>query len=255
MQAVLRSLILALSLSAVLPAAGQDDVADVPSQKLQAGKDTHKTYFLIGPRNEEGPPEGGYRLLVVLPGGDGSETFHPFVKRIYRNGLPGGYLVAQLVAVKWTPQQQIVWPHKKNRVTRMKFGTEEFIEAVIADVRKQHKINPKHVFTLSWSSGGPAAYATSLQRKTAVTGSYVAMSVYNKKYLPSLMTAKGRAYYIEHSPDDKVCPFWMAERAKKDLAAAKGKVEFSKYDGGHGWRGNLYGRIRKGITWLEENTK
>ena len=107
----------------------------------------------------------------------------------------------------------------------------------------------------SLSSSGPAAYATSLQQETAITGSYVAMSVYNKKHLPPLSRAKGRAYYIEHSPDDKVCPFWMADRATKELAAAKARVEFSKYEGGHGWRGNLYGRIRKAVVWLEENTK
>jgi hypothetical protein len=34
-------------LAAALPA--QDDVADVPSQDLRAGKDENKRYFLIGP--------------------------------------------------------------------------------------------------------------------------------------------------------------------------------------------------------------
>jgi len=234
---------------------GQEDVADIPSKKLSAGGDANKSYFLIGPGGDQKQPDEGYKLLVVLPGGDGSEAFHPFVKRMYKHGVPAGYLAAQLVAVKWTPQQQIVWPHKANKVTRMKFGTEAFVEAVVADISKQHKINPGHIFTLSWSSSGPAAYATSLQQKTAITGSYVAMSVYNRKYLPSLSRARGHAYYIEHSPDDKVCPFWMAEKAKKELAAAKAKVAFSKYDGGHGWRGNVYGRIQKAIAWLEENTK
>ena len=25
------------------------------------------------------------------------------------------------------------------------------------------------------------------------------------------------------------------------------------YDGGHGWRGNVYGDIRDGVEWLEAN--
>jgi len=254
MRSGLRLLILAVALSAALNAKGQDDVADVPSQKLQARKDKNKTYFLIGPRKDEKKSDGGYKLLVILPGGDGGAEFLPFVKRIYKHAVPDGYLVVQLVAPKWTPQQTIVWPHAKSKVPKMKFGTEEFVDAAVAEVSKAHKINAKHVFTMSWSSSGPAAYATSLRRKKTVTGSYVAMSVFHKKYLPPLSLAKGHAYYIEHSPDDRICPIWMADLAKKELEKAGAKVHFATYKGGHGWRGDVYGRMRKAIEWLEENT-
>lgn len=233
----------------------QDDIADIESMKLRVANDPNKTYFLIHPSDDTAPPNGRYKLLVVLPGGDGSEVFHPFVKRVYKHGLPKGYLLAQIIAVKWIPNQQVVWPQKKDKVPKMAFSTEEFIESVIADIKRQHKIDGKHVFTLSWSSGGPAAYAASLQPKKSVTGSYVAMSVFNKKNLPPLTNAKGHYYYIEHSPDDRVCPFWMAERAKKELAEAGAAVNLSTYKGGHGWKGNVYERIRKAIMWLEENTK
>ncbi|MHC4302338.1 MAG: alpha/beta hydrolase, partial [Planctomycetota bacterium] len=227
MALVLRFLIVAVSLSAALEAAAQDDVKDIPSRKLQAGNDTHKSYFLIGPAEGQKEPDRGYNLLVVLPGGDGSAAFLPFVKRIYKHGTPDGYLVVQLVAPKWTPKQQIVWPHRKNKVPGMKFGTEQFVDAVVADVRKRCRINAKHVFSLSWSSSGPAVYATSLQRDKPVTGSYVAMSVFNKQYLPPLSHAKGHAYYIEHSPDDRVCPFWMANWANKELTNAGARVRLA----------------------------
>ena len=255
MKSVLKAFTLAMCFLTCVSAVAQDDVADIPSKKLQAGGDSNKTYFLIGPRTGEKPPDEGYKLLIVLPGGDGSEAFHPFVKRIYKHALPEGYLVVQLVAVKWTPEQQIVWPHKKNTVPEMKFSTEEFVEAVVADVREKHKVTEKHVFTLSWSSGGPAAYAISLQQKKTVTGSYIAMSVFNKTLSALSAHAKGHAYYIEHSPDDKVCPFWMANWAKRELTQAGAKVNLSTYKGGHGWKGNVYERIRKAIKWLEENTK
>jgi hypothetical protein len=86
--------------AALAPAAAQDDVADVPSQDLKAGKDDNKRYFLIGPAKGAKAPKGGYGLVVVLPGGAGTADFHPFVKRIYKNALPEGYLAAQPVAVK-----------------------------------------------------------------------------------------------------------------------------------------------------------
>jgi hypothetical protein len=36
---------------------------------------------------------------------------------------------------------------------------------------------------------------------------------------------------------------------KKNGAA----VKLTTYQGGHGWRGNLYDNIRDGIEWLEKN--
>src|SRR5262249_32788737 len=137
------------------------DVADVPSRELQAAGDTNKRYFLIGPKKDGRPPAQGYGLAVILPGGDGSADFNPLVRRVFKNALPEGYVAAQPVAVKWTPDQRIVWPTKTNPVAGMKFGTEEFIEAVIEDVAKRNKIDRTRVFTLAWSSSGPAAYATS----------------------------------------------------------------------------------------------
>ncbi len=115
-------------------------------------------------------------------------------------------MVAEPVAVKWAKDQQIVWPGRKLPTAGMKFGTEEFIEAVIADVARQHKLDRGRIFTLAWSSSGPAAYAASLQAKRSVTGSFVAMSVFRPDWLPPLEAAKGHAYYLYHSQEDRVCP-------------------------------------------------
>lgn len=234
-------------------AAAQDDVAGVQSKELRAGKDENKRYFLIEPdTTSPKAPAEGYGLLVVLAGGDGSADFHPFVKRIYANAVPQGYLLAQPVAVKWSEDQQIVWPTTKNPTEGMKFSTEEFVESVIADVARQHPLNPQHVFTLTWSSSGPAAYAVSLTSKR-VTGSLVAMSVFKPDFLPPLAGAKGHGYFVYHSPEDRVCPFRMAEQAVKDLKEHGALVKLTTYQGGHGWRGNLYDDIRQGIEWLEKN--
>ena len=178
---------------------------------------------------------------------------NPFDERIYKHAVPEGYLMAQLVAPKWSPDQKIIWPTGKNKVPQQKTTTEAFIEAVIQDVASKQKLNKDRIYTLSWSSGGPAAYTASLSIPS-IHGSFVAMSVFNPKYLPPLKQASGHAYYIYHSSDDRVCPFWMAKEAAKELKQNGGKTELATYEGGHGWRGNLYGNMRTGINWLEKNS-
>jgi predicted esterase len=232
--------------------APQDDVADIPSQDLKIKNEPNMRYFLIGPKKDVAEPANGFSLVVILPGGDGSAEFHPFVKRIYKNAMSDNYLVAQPVAVKWTEQQAIVWPTEKTKVEKMKVSTEQFVEAILEDVGKKHKLDPECLFSLSWSSSGPAAYAMSMSKKKRLTGSLIAMSVF-KPDLLGLVEAKGHAYYLLHSKEDKVCAFRFAEQAQDALKKAEAKVELATYDGGHGWHGDVYGNIRSGFEWLEKN--
>jgi predicted esterase len=235
------------------PPTDADDIADVPSQEIRIGGDERQRYFLIGPMKDSKAPDAGRGLIIVMPGGDGSADFHPFVKRIFKHALPEGYLTAQPVAVKWTAEQKIVWPTETNKVDEMRFSTEKFVEAIIADVAAKHKLDRKRIYTLAWSSSGPAAYAISLSSKKVV-GSFIAMSVFNPKTLPPLEAATGHAYFLYHSPDDRVCPYRMAKEAEKMLREKGAKVQLTDYSGGHGWRGGLYEQIRGGIDWLEKNT-
>lgn len=229
------------------------DVADIPSQDLRAGGEEKKRYFLVGPHENAKPPAEGWKLLIVLPGGDGSAEFHPFVKRIFKNSVPRDYLLAQPVAVKWTESQKIIWPSKKIEVAKMEFSTEEFVEAVIADVAKKQKIDRRYIFTLSWSSSGPVSYAMGLADKPMVTGSYIAMSVFKPEIVDSIKNAKGRTFFLDHSPEDKTCSFRFAEEARDAIKKNGGKVELVTYEGGHGWHGDMFVRMEKGIRWLEKN--
>jgi predicted esterase len=156
--------------------------------------------------------------------------------------------------VKWDENVDITWPtaKDKHKIKGLKFTTEEFVDAVIDEVATKHKIDPAKVFTLSWSSSGPAAYPISLTNPK-VRGSFVAMSVYRPDWFPPLVKAKGHAYYLYHSPGDRMCPYRMAEQAEKELSKAGAKVTLKTYDGGHGWRGPLFDDIKDGITWLEKN--
>lgn len=230
------------------------DVADIPVKDLHVGDNKNMRYFLIGPRKEAEAPESGYKLVVVMPGGDGSADFNPFIRRIFKNALNNEFLIVQPVAFKWKPNQQIVWPTRTSKVDGQKFATEDFVEAIIRDVEAKYKVDKKAVYTLSWSSSGPAAYAIALAKDTPVTGSYIAMSVFHPDSLPPLAAARGRAFFIEHSPEDQVCPFDQAKQAEESLKKEGASVQFNTYEGGHGWHGDIFSNIRNGVKWLEQQT-
>ena len=226
-------------------------VADDKASTRKAVKGNPKQEYFLIDHSEGKVPKDGYKLLLVLPGGDGSANFNPFVTNIGKHAAGFEYLVAQLIAVKWTPDQKIIWPTEKSKVRRAKFTTEEFLSEVIEDIEKSHKLDSEHIYTLSWSSGGPAAYSASLE-VDEIKGSFVAMSVFKPDQLAKLSKAKGHRYFIYHSPEDKVCPMRMAKDAEERLSDEGAKVKFESYAGGHGWHGNIFGALKKGFAWLEE---
>ena len=160
------------------------DIADMKVQDLRAGGDDKKRYFVIQRPVE--PPKDGWRTLFVLPGGSGDAQFQPFVTRIAKNAVPEGYLVVQLVAPVWTPQQaqNMVWPGEKSGVREVKFSTTDFFLAVRKELAKAHKLDPRYSFTLTWSSSGMSGYGFSLHPKSGITGTFVAMSVFQPADLP-----------------------------------------------------------------------
>jgi predicted esterase len=240
-----------LTLSVAKAAEVPADIADMKVTDLRAGGDEMKRYFVIHGAAE--PPKAGWRTLFVLPGGPGNAEFQPFVTRIAKNALPENYLVVQLVAPVWNPQQaqNMVWPMDKKAAKEMKFTTPEFFLAVRDEVAKAHRLDPRYSFTLTWSSSGMNGYALSMLPKTGVTGTFVAMSVFKPADLPRLAAAKGHPYYLYHSPQDFI-PISQAEIARDALQKAGAAVELQTYEGGHGWHGDVFGSIRKGITWLEQ---
>jgi poly(3-hydroxybutyrate) depolymerase len=248
--------VLALTFAIVPAARAADDggAAAPPSKEMTAGGNEQMRFFLHGPmpRDAKKAPADGYRLLLVLPGGDGAADFQPFVSDILKNACPRNFIVAQLVAPRWSDQEdRIVWPSEKRRDPKMKFTTEAFIDAVVAEVQKTHKIDPKHVYALAWSSSGPAVYAAALRPKTPITGCFVAMSVYKPAQLPPVQKLKGRSFYILHSPQDFI-PMTFPTNAEKQLRAAGANTKLVTYEGGHGWQGDFFGTIRTGMDWLEQ---
>ncbi|MBI5821892.1 MAG: hypothetical protein HZA88_23205 [Verrucomicrobia bacterium] len=253
MKSLITSLMVATALAGIADAQ-TPDISDMTVAEHRAGGDASKLYFLIRKPGEPTVPKEGHPLLLVMPGGDGSAEFQQFIKQIAKNAVPDGWWVAQLVAPVWDKRrsQEIVWPTARNRFPAVKFTTEQFIAAIVAEVARAGQVDFRRIFTLSWSSGGPAAYAASLDPTTRVTGSFVAMSVFKPQELSNLAAAKGRLYYVLHSPQDFI-PITMAENARATLQAQGARVEFKTYEGGHGWHGDIFGMIREGLSWLAEH--
>src|SRR5690606_14946499 len=157
-------------------------------------------YILHEPSAAEAP-EDGFGLLVVLPGGDGSVDFAPFVQRIHELALPEDFALVQLIAPKWSDDQEIVWPTQGNPEEGQEFTTEEFIGAVVAEVEKAVTLESNRVYALAWSSSGPAVYDAMLRDDTPRDGAMIAMSVFKPDRLPPLDKAAGRRFYLLHSPD------------------------------------------------------
>lgn len=242
---------LEVSFAGSTPTAKETKPKNEKAIEVKAGKGVGQ--YLLVPPKAKSAAEKEQALLIVLPGGDGSADFHPFVKRIHENALSEDFVLAQPLARQWTPNQKIVWPTIDSKTDDMQYSTEELIEAVIEDVSKKYKIDPRRIYLLAWSSGGPAAYATVMKKETQVNGALIAMSVFKPKQLPDPKNAKARSIYVLHSPDDKICPYWMAQAAQETLSNADVHTTLVNYPGGHGWKGNVYANIRQGIEWLQKS--
>ncbi|MEZ5963210.1 MAG: PHB depolymerase family esterase [Planctomycetota bacterium] len=233
-----------------LPAAVPPAVAAEAPQMRTLDGDPLRTYALIAPRGA--PRDAGHGLLVVLPGGDGSADFAPFVQRIAENAAPADYVVVQAVAPRWSGAKDLVWPKRRDEVREVgRAAAEDFVAAIVKAVREEHRIDADRIFLLGWSSGGPACYAATAEPDSPVRGAMVAMSVFRRDEVV-LRGVKGKAFYVLHSPQDFIA-MSFPERAVKDLAKAGAETTLATYEGGHGWHGDVYGNIEKGLRWLEAN--
>lgn len=206
-------------------------------------------YFVVPPRE---PARAGkqHRLLVVLPGGTGSRDFLPFVENGIGAQAPADCVVVLVTAVLWKKDQQIVWPTAQNKVAGMRFSTEDYVRAVVAEVERDYAVDPAQRAVLVWSSSGPGIYPLLVAADGPFARGYVAMSIWPGKGLGSLAAVKGRRFVLEQSPDDQVTKFGHVRDAYAALTAAGAEVRLQTYAGGHGWLDAPLPRLQAGLQWL-----
>lgn len=231
------------------------DLADVPALDLRIADDEMKRYFLIGNAESPSPRAAGRRVLVVLPGGDGSAAFSPFIRRIYQRTLNDEWIIAQIVAPKWGRGQNVIWPKQSQPFPAARFSTEQFIDDVIDNVATRCLIDHSEVYVLAWSSSGPAAYSIALRDNPRIAGAFIAMSVFNADEYSKPASTPAHGFYLLQSPEDKITPFKHAEAARDFLASLGAKVELTQYAGGHGWHGKPFEMLSEGVNWLVTSTK
>ncbi len=227
-----------------------------PAEQRTIDGDEKQSYFQIGPREGATMPESGWKVMLILPGGDGSADFHPFCRRIHMHALPEDYVAVQLVAPVWSDDEnRVVWPSEKLNPQDGEFTTEQFIKAAVEDLKTCTEIDEQNVFALGWSSGGPPLYVNSVLDDSPVTGTFVAMSVFHPQNISDISGAEGHPYFILHSPGDWIPIDRHARVAVEQLGNAGAKTRLQLYSGGHGWVDDPYGNIRRGIQWLQENVE
>ena len=206
-------------------------------------------YFLTEPKRQVAAGRA-LGLLVVLPGGNGSEEFLPFVAGSLSECAPTAFLCAMLTAPKWAPGQKIVWPTKALPEAGMQYPTEDYGRAVIDDVGKRHQLDASKIVLLGWSSSGPAIHEVLASGKSPSQRAYVAMSVWKGKDAAAVAATKGMRIVLDQSRDDKVTPFVQAEQALQMLTAAGATVRMMAHKGDHGWTDAPLPRVTEGLRWL-----
>src|SRR5688572_14589179 len=96
-------LLLAMSVS-VAALNAQDHKSAAVEASLQALE--HSLYFVLPPKQVPAGKKAG--LVVVLPGGDGSREFLPWVENSLLPQRPDDCVGVLVTAVKWQAEQQIV---------------------------------------------------------------------------------------------------------------------------------------------------
>lgn len=204
-------------------------------------------YFVV-PAKKPPTAKSPGGLVVVLPGGDGSREFLPFVENGLLAQAPDDCTGVLVTAVRWTEGQKIVWPTEKGRVEGMQYTTDQYVRAVVAEVAAQHPIDPARAVVVAWSSSGPAIWPMLCAKDSPFARGYVAMSVWPKGL--DAGPAKSRRIVIDQSPDDQTTTFAHARDAFAALTKAGAVVRLSTYAGGHGWQDDPLPRFAAGLAWL-----
>ena len=218
---------------------------------LELEGDPKKLYVLIGGEPLPGRPRGkeSRPLVVVMPGGSGQALeFLPWLMRL-TGPLLGDYRFAVLSAPVWQEGQgeNVVWTTKRYRKKyKAKFTVEEFAR----EVAQEHGAKGAGAYLFAWSSGGPAAYATVLDRDKTFRGAYIHSSVFWRNQL-DVKRAKGKRFVLEQGRKDEVTAFHHAEEAKEVLEERGAAVKFMPSDGGHGFTHPEAGaRLGEALGWL-----
>jgi hypothetical protein len=211
-----------------------------------------KSLYFVFPAAK--PPAAGKKagLVVVLPGGDGSREFLPWVENALLAQRPDDCIGVMITSVKWQPDQEIIWPTDSSKVPGMEYTTEQYVRVVTAEIEKATPVDAARRIVVAWSSSGPAIHALLATKDSPFHRAYIAMAIWPQG-LDELTPVKGRRYVLDQSPEDQTTIFQHVRTAYAALTKAGAQVRVTTYAGGHGWHDDPLPRIAKGFAWLLSN--
>lgn len=220
-----------------------------PIDARYVGGDRRKLYVLLGGEVETQAPRD---LVVVMAGGNGQAMdFLPWLRDLTAP-LTDRYLFAVLSAPVWSDDQaeSVVWVTERwKREFKAKFTVEAFAREAAAELHSQID-GLGRSFLFAWSSGGPATYATVLDRDGTFAGAYVLASVFKPEQL-DLKRAKGRRFFLEQGRSDRVTALHFAETAERKLRDKGATVRLEAFDGGHGFAmSDPHRSLARALDWL-----
>jgi predicted esterase len=216
-----------------VPEAAQELRSYRPPDARFVADDGRRMYLVLGAEAEAAGPRD---LVVVLPGGSGQALeFRDWLRELAAP-LYDRYLFAVLSAPVWSAEQagEVVWVTERHRRRYdAEFAVEDFARRVAADLRRAEPTLDQS-FLCAWSSGGPAAYSTVLDRDATFAGAYILASVFKPETL-DLRRAAGRRFFLEQGRDDAVTALRFAVDADQRLRDRGAEVRLEVFDGGHGF--------------------
>ncbi|WP_145064191.1 hypothetical protein [Engelhardtia mirabilis] len=236
-----------------LPELARELRARPPLDARYCGGDPEQLYLVLGADAEV---QGPRQLVVIMAGGSGQALdFLPWLRQL-TEPLTDRYLFAVLSAPVWSDEQaaQVVWvTERTKREYRARFAVEDFARGVAAELRAADG-NLDRAFLFAWSSGGPATYATVLDRDNTFAGAYVLSSVFKPEQL-DLRRASDRRFFLEQGRSDTVTAFRFAQEAATTLADAGAAVRLAPFDGGHGFAmPDPAASLERALAWLVEDS-
>lgn len=226
------------------------DMQVVPTK---IGGDKQKFTFVIRHKAKKDAKAKG--IGIILPGGFGDVAFLPFCANLFaRRAYPNDWIVVELVAPIWGKRTMAttVWPSKTFKLREAKFDTEEFIKATIEELSRDC-VPDAPVILQAWSSSGHAAISATLEQEE-IDGILLCSSRSPRRLFKPESGAKGKSFFLYHSPDDRVTVFSDPQAAVKFLPDMGARAKLVTFRGGHGWPATAdhAANLRKGIEWILE---
>lgn len=207
--------------------------------------------ILTVPHPEAEAPDAGWGLVVVLPGGDGSDALQPIVTDLARQAMPPGYLVAQLVAPKGAEDADVIWPTADSLPEAAEFSAESFVRAAVEYLGERYPLNEQRIFGLGWGSGGEAMAAAAAAERSPLRGAMIAVNTFDPKRQSPPTPLHEKAFFL--LPETGDAGSTSAAAAARDwLTAAGAHVRLDPGAPGRDCKGRLRDAAFRGIRWLEE---